>query len=230
VPKAGFVRLDFSSGSRRAATVVRRINLAENLFNLQHIDGFDACIRQMHADEKKIESTCAELDFGRLLYIYDITFRFVTPTMAKGCDYDFEVIYPNGLVVPADAKCKFETTPINPNSLRNSLKKARTQLPADRPSIVFVKVPQDWITDLSVAKAMEDVGKKFFKATDRVVSIKYYVYHLTVDENVRDRYFFRELTNQESRFYAGEDWDLFIVPPPWNGMPPKWRRLFSLPN
>ena len=66
----------------------------------------------MKAGAEKIESTCAELDFGRLLYINDVEFRFVVPASKKGKDYDFEVVYPGGLAVPADAKCKFESTRI----------------------------------------------------------------------------------------------------------------------
>jgi hypothetical protein len=37
---------------------------------------------------EKVESTCAELDFGRVLYIHDISFRFVVRQMMKGSDYD----------------------------------------------------------------------------------------------------------------------------------------------
>src|SRR5271166_2784437 len=62
--KSGFFRIDFSSPSRQVATVFRVIDLAECLFNLQHIGGFDACIAQMKAGAEKVESTYAELDFG----------------------------------------------------------------------------------------------------------------------------------------------------------------------
>jgi hypothetical protein len=39
----------------------------------------------------------------------------------------------------------------------------------------------------------------------------------------------REITSEASRFNNGRNWDLFagyVVPPSWNGMPPKWQRLF----
>ena len=189
VGKRGYLNLDFSSDRRREATVFRVIELAENLFNLQGIEGFDACIAQMRVGAEKIESTCAELNFGRFLYIHDIDYRFVVPQSRKGGDYDFEVIYPGELVVPADAKCKFETTGINPDSVRNSLKKARKQLPDDRAGIIFMKVPQSWITDLAVAVPMVNVGREFLKHTDRVVSIKYYVSFLdTINNMVRHRH------------------------------------------
>ena len=138
-PKRGFLNLDFGSDRLREASTYRVVELAENLLNLQYIEGFAACIGQMRGGAEKIESTCAELDFGRLLYIHDIDFRFVVPQMVKGGDYDFEITYPDGLKVTADAKCKFETTAINPDSLRNSMKKARGQLPQEQPGIIFIR-------------------------------------------------------------------------------------------
>jgi len=44
--------------------------------------------------------------------------------MKKGSDYDVEVFYPDGFAEPADAKCKFETTEINPKIILSSLEKA----------------------------------------------------------------------------------------------------------
>ena len=230
-PKRGYLNLDFASDRRREASTFRVLELAENLFNLQHVGGFDACIQQMRAGAEKVESTYAELDFGRLLYIHDIDFRFVIPQMIKGGDFDFEITYQDGLTVPADAKCKFETTAINPESLRNSMKKARSQLPPDRPGIIFIKVPQRWMEDPVVANSMIEVGREFLETTGRVVSVKFYVSHLDIGNGVvLHRHAYRELTNPSSRFYPDRNWDLFAgyyVPSSWNGMPPKWHRIFS---
>jgi len=233
-PRPGFLRLDFTSDQTRAATVFRLIDLAECLYNLQHIPGFDECIDQMRAGAEKIESTCAELDFARLLYIHDVTFRFVVPAQKiKGDDYDFEILFRDGLAVAADAKCKFESTAIDVRSIENSLRKARRQLPADRPGIIFVKTPQSWIADIQTANALVQVGSEFLRRTSRVVSVKFYVWHLDrVGDTLRHRHAFRELTNEHSKFHAGRDWDLFDdrpVPAEWNGMPPKWQRIFFFP-
>jgi len=233
-PKRGFLNLDFASDRRREASTFRVVELAENLFNLQHIEGFDACIDQMRGGAEKIESTCAELDFGRFLYIHDVGFRFVVPQMLKGGDYDYEVTYPDGCKVAADAKCKFETTAINADSLRNSMKKARGQLPADRAGIIFIKVPQRWIEDPGTFEAMVRTAREFLATTGRVVSIKFYVSHLEIGNGmVRHRHAFKEITNSASRFHGGRNWDLFTnyyVPPSWNGMPPKWQRIFFWPE
>ena len=62
--------------------------------------------------------------------------------MKKGSDYDVEVFYPDGFAEPVDAKCKFETTEINPQSILISLEKARKQLPDDRPGIILRRCPR----------------------------------------------------------------------------------------
>ena len=154
--------------------------------------------------------------------------------MKKGSDYDVEVFYPDGFAVLADAKCKFEATEINPQSILISLEKARKQLPDDRPGIIFTKVPQSWVADVGLAVQMVDIGLKFMRNTDRIVSIKFYVSLLkTRDNMVMHRHAYKEITNEASRFHEGRNWDLFqenSVPTGWNGMPPKWRRIFFFPN
>ena len=87
----------------------------------------------------KIEPTCAELDFGRFLYIHDVEFRFVVPTMTKGKDYDFELIYPDGRSVPADAKCKLESTDIDPTTICNALEKGASSSLSIVPASSFSK-------------------------------------------------------------------------------------------
>ena len=231
--KQGYLTLDFSTDRRREATVFRVVELAENLFNLQNIDGFDACIAQMQGGGDLLESTCAELDVGRFLYIHDVNFRFVVPQKARGSDYDFEVMYDDGRIAPADAKCKLESTAIDPTTIRNSLEKARKQLPRDQAGIIFMKVPQTWIETIAMATEIVDVARGFMRNTGRIISIKFYVSHLQLsNEAVLHRHAYRELTNESSRFYAGQKWDIFKdypVPSSWNGMPSKWQRLFFFP-
>src|SRR5208283_4385964 len=94
----------------------------------------------------------------------------------------------------------FETTEINPTSIINSLEIGRKKLPADRPGIIFVKVPQRCIVEAENAAAMVDAGRKFLRNTDRIVAITFYVSHLeTRDNMVMYRHALRELTNETSR-------------------------------
>ena len=128
--------LTSSGGEIEAGRQLRLGDLAEVLFNLQNVPGFDECVERLKAGD--IEATLAELDLGRFLYLHSVSFRYVVPISKKGSDYDVEITYPNGVTACADAKCKVEGE-FNARTIENSLETARKQLPKDRPGIVFVK-------------------------------------------------------------------------------------------
>ena len=134
-----------------ARATYRIVDLAELLINLQHVVGFDDCIKRMELGD--IEATYAELDLGRMLYQSDIDFRFVTTTGTKGDDYDIEIVLKDGTVVCADAKCKIEATQLSERTVVNSLHQARTQFPSDKPSVIFVKMPPRWADERPTLKA-----------------------------------------------------------------------------
>jgi hypothetical protein len=227
----GYMRLDFSSDERREMQSFRVVELAENLINLQHVEGFDSCILRMkHGRKNQIEATCAELDIGRFLYIHDIEFRFVVPEGERLKDYDFEVKYPDGVIACADAKCRLESTEINSNTIRNTLDAGRKQLPPDRPGIIFVKVPQSWLETPTMEEELQGVAETFLRGTQRVVSVKLYVSLFTFhDGMMMHRHRYREISNPRNKFDPHRNWTIFKDYPVrsgWNGMPKKWYRIF----
>src|ERR1700724_689887 len=46
----GFIRIDYTPGAVGESKTSRLLDFDENLFNLQHIDGFDDRVSQMRAD------------------------------------------------------------------------------------------------------------------------------------------------------------------------------------
>jgi hypothetical protein len=101
----GFFTIDETTQMTRAMAAFRLIDLAEALYNLQDVPGFDECIQGLRDDH--VEATFAELDFGRMLYLNRVPFRFVPPLGVKRSDYDIEIIHPNtSQIICADAKCK----------------------------------------------------------------------------------------------------------------------------
>jgi hypothetical protein len=178
-----------------------------------------------------IEGTAAELDLGRILYLNQVEFRYVIPQGIKGKDYDVEIIFPDGLVCCADAKWALENTQLDPKAIHNKLEKARKQLPAYHPGMIFVKMPPHWMDDEVFVATTVDQAQALFLRTERIVSVKFYVATTTfVDEYVRQTYAFKELSNPTSRFPA-RDWNLFReldLFPEADGMPPHWQQLRSL--
>lgn len=192
----------------------RVLQLAEALFNLQGVPGLGQCIDRLFNGQ--IESTMAELDFGMFMRIQGTDFQYVTPSGVKRQDYDVELLYPDGLTACGDIKCKVDGSAFKKQGLLSTLKKARTQLPSDRPGIAFVKVPQDWVDretgSLGLGEDVGDLLDEFFKSTARVVLVAIYS-KLTTDlpNGTTISYVCRQFENRSSRFSREESWGLFDV-------------------
>ena len=131
----GYLQIIEAEPNRRDLSGLRIIDLAEVIYNLQHVENFDACIARMRSGD--IEGTAAELDLGRMLYLNRVSFRYVVPRGVKREDYDAEIIYPDGAIACVDAKCALEDANLSAKAIDNKLEKARQQLPADRPGDRF---------------------------------------------------------------------------------------------
>jgi hypothetical protein len=229
----GFMRIDYTPGPIGERKTSRLLDFAENLFNLQHINGFDDRVNQMRA-ESMIESTYAEFDFARFLYIHEIDFKFVVPCGISGKDYDYRIRYADGREVCADAKCRLEGTEMRAETVMNALKKARSNnLPPDERGAVFVKVPSTWLEDETMRRRIAETVHSFLRNTQRVVSVVIYAV-VTIELKERQmmlmRHRFQEFDNPRHRFDQSKGWLLFRdyeVPKEWGGMPPKWHRVFS---
>lgn len=208
------------------------MDLAEVLYNLQTVPAFDECISRMRGGD--IEGTFAELDFGRMLYLNRAPFRFVVPSGTRGADYDIEILYPNGVVACGDAKCKIDSTEFSEHTIRNTLNKARKQLPNIQPGIVFVKIPPPWIVQPAHVNLMVDVAKSFLRGTRRIVAVQYYTSPITfTDGMLRHDHAFKQISNAKTDFGDGLNWDLFgkfNLPPERNGMPSHWQRIIFFPD
>ena len=172
----------------------RVVELAELLFNLQHIEGFDQCIKRMRRGD--IEGTHAELDFGRMLHSAGVKFQFVEPQGIRGRDYDVEIMLPDGVEVCADAKCKIEATEFSAGTVKNSLDSARKQFPPDRPSAIFIKVPSRWRWEFQRSDELVEIADKFLAGTGRIVSVKFYTCAISYDAGLLTRVqSFKEISN-----------------------------------
>ena len=190
--------MPLGEGEDTQISTFKIIDFAELLYNLQDIPGFDTCIDRMR--HGVIEATFAELDLGRMLYSGNVDFRFVEPQQKKGLDYDIEITLSGGIVVCADAKCKVEATDFSVDGVRRSLEKARTQFPKDRPSIVFMKVPQRWFEEPGHGVSLINIAETFLRGTGRIVSVKFYVSYISYrDKALRHDNAFKEISNPNNQ-------------------------------
>lgn len=201
------------------------LQLAEAIFNLQHIPGFHSCLDRMRTGKKsQLEATYAEIAFARGLFFFEVDFEFNESVRAKHRDYDFIIRYPDGRKVCADAKNRSETGDFNPELLTNAWgKSVKKQLPPLEPSIIFHKVPDDWIMVQERVERLRQVAVNFLQHTRRVVSIKFYTeYPLFYQTGMSVGYASNEVNNERNKFDPGRNWDLFN-----RACPFRWTSIYS---
>ncbi len=233
--KPGYYRLNVTEGGEEMSAIggQKVVVLGEHLFNLQHIDGFDSCIRRLR--DGALEPTVAELQLAALFYVNDWEFRFVEPVGEKRSDYDYEITLADGLVACADTKCKIASTPIGKNTILNALKKASRQLPDNKPGYVLIKFPADWLNISGHVRTMVEATNDFFRSNSRVVSVGFYTDPISFDGTIMAvGHQFMEVPNKQNKFDTQRDWRLFERWRPRlgsaNAMPSKWRTLINFPN
>jgi hypothetical protein len=227
-------RMAFGRGSPLAELQVLRMrSIAENLFNLQYVEGFQDLIQQIK--NKEAEPSLAELQVGRLLYINDVDFKFVAPTGTAGADYDLEIRVP-GYTICGETKCKISSTNLSVKSLANDLRKAAKQLPRDRPGIVFLHFPPHWLEGPDPYTAEQRTvaaATAALRAVSRIVSVILYTAPLAHDGTMAtEGDVFKEVPNPAHRFPRSPHYRLLRYRPSgrhWDSMPAKWIRLLNLP-
>ncbi|HXQ51853.1 MAG TPA: hypothetical protein VN802_12215 [Stellaceae bacterium] len=240
--KPGFMRITFGQTAADEIRGIRIVDLAELLLNLQDIEGFDPLVERLKTAD--LEPAIAELHVGRILYINDVTFRFISPQGKKGDDYDLKITYSDGTVVCGETKCKIESTDLGDGkTVANALQQARGQLPSDKPGIIFLKFPQQWLEREARKKSAAILGRtaiEFFVGTDRrpgtkrVVSVKYYAEPMSyADGYAKHGHEYLEVSNPHNRFFPNRIWDLFHyrpLPGQQNALPEKWIRFHKFPQ
>jgi hypothetical protein len=209
---------------------LRVMSLAEMLLNLQDVPGFPACIERLAGGD--IESAFAELEVGKLLSMFGVRFRFNEPSLVAKADYDLIVFFQNGEQGFAETKCKAEMGRLTEQSVRNSLGQARSQLPNDGPGVIFMKIPEEWITKKEFSETTNRAIRRFLGTTRKIVAVELFAagFKITLDGIAEPLIAGAEIINQRHRFDPSRDWSLIgpiprgtpLVPPSW------WRSISAL--
>lgn len=164
-----FRQIAYDLGSARDNFAYQRRveSFAEMLFNFQEIEGFAQRITKLLSED--LEPAIAELQGAKMLYQSRVPFRFIEPKGELGLDYDVEATLYGGVVACCEMKCKVKGTLLSENTILNSLKGAKRQLPSDTQNIIFVKLPEDWIRQEGVSEVIDGALNNFFRASSRVL-------------------------------------------------------------
>jgi hypothetical protein len=191
-----------ADGAERMKVQLRFAQLGEMVFNLQRVPGgLERVARIVNAS---LEVAVSDLDAARLLRLSGHEIRFVPESGVKGADYDIELPNRTGSEMCCESKCKVETTALSEASIFNSLHDGAAQLPPDRPGVIFVKLPEPWLSSPEIATAAPAALRRFFAGSGRTLAV---IFHWeewwTMDSGGVMRITrFREETSDRSRFFG----------------------------
>lgn len=198
--------------------MMRYWEFAENLLNLQHVPEFEAVLEEL--EHGKIESACAELDIARMIAFHDLRFRFIRPNRGAKLNYDFEIVYPEGFEVSAEAAAKFESFKPNAKGITQAIRDSRKQLPDDRLSIILIKVPEAWLRDDALATEIGRVALGYLRNSTHIMSVKFFSSVRVVRDLTSSLFYvYYEVSNPK---FPNSNWDIFRVKPDY---PPWWIRF-----
>ena len=149
----------------------RVLVLAEILFNLQTVDGIETRIERLRT--ANVETAVAELEGAKLLFQSGLKFAFRPERGVRGDDYDVEM-YLESETIACEMKCKLESTALTEATVRNTIADVRAQLPPDRPSVVYLKIPAPWLQEPNIAATLSAGLNAAFAKSRRISAVVFH--------------------------------------------------------
>jgi hypothetical protein len=171
-----YFQFDLRSESTYPRSTTRVIELGEMIWNLHNVAGFEERANDIRTDLRGTETKIGELMGGRFFKQLGIMFAFRPPKGQKQDDFDIEYVRTDSKLGRCEVKCKFQETQFSINTIMNTLKEAKRQLPKGETGIILLRTPEDWVPfDNGVAKlqAIVDAVNEWFttERTTRISSI-----------------------------------------------------------
>jgi len=180
---------------------MRVIELGEMIFNLQTTAQFAERIEEIRTATRGVETRISELMGGRFFKQLGIEFQFRPPKGQKQEDYDIDYERTNGKLGRCEVKSKVQDAVLSENTIRNTLKEAKSQLPKGETGIILLRIPEDWVPWKDGAINLEQIANAvtnwFAKEkTKRVSSVVVFDSRTDVlDSRVLNNCYYREFTN-----------------------------------
>jgi hypothetical protein len=163
-----YLRLSLDTEQKRYEHQFRLHLLADGLFLLQNSEGFDLKIEELQKvsptnPEVRLEDIVIELEIASTLVRSGHIIKFRACTGIQRQDFDIEIYFKKATKIFAEIKCKRDDTVVNVNNLRRTLYAAEKQLPTNNPSVVFVRIPTNWIRYENLAPEVNKVIHNYFR-------------------------------------------------------------------
>lgn len=148
----------------------RIVRLADALFTLfiNEVDGFDALRRRFHT---RLTKPCfIETEIASLLVFNGFKVEIMAESGKRGSDFDLAA-KKERIELSMEVTGKDEL-PFTVSTIKNTLKKKRTQTPGDRPAILYMHVPANWMDNLPKAQSQfSEAFTDFFSRSHRLNGI-----------------------------------------------------------
>jgi hypothetical protein len=133
---------DLPSDLANLERTISMVRIGHAIYLLQSCEGFVDRIDDF-STEPDVEASFFELNLASLFVANGHTVRFVKPTGRKEQDYDLDVLVGSEWVA-VEAKTRRDGPLKDAKTIRNALKKARSQLPVDRPGVVGIWIASEF--------------------------------------------------------------------------------------
>ncbi len=147
----------------------RVYRLATRLYQLKDVPNISQVIENIKNGD--LEGAYAEIEAGRHLHSRNIPFIYVLPRGTKGLDFDIEITSP--VRINCEVKHKIEGTALSKETLERTLSDAKSQVPENEPSLLFIKIPEEWIRSPEISGTIERTLGTFFPRSINVIGIMF---------------------------------------------------------
>jgi hypothetical protein len=231
--RPSYFQIDLRSENTFPRSTTRVIEVGEMVWNLHQVDGFAERASEIRTAGRGVEGKIGELMGGRFFRQHGIMFAFRRPTGIKQDDYDIDYVRTDSRMGRCEVKCKLQQTEFSVNTVMNSLKEAKKQLPKDEGGIILFRSPEDWVPfqdGVSKLQAIIDAVNNWFQAekTTRVRSVVLFDSRTDVDESfVRTNCYYKEYKNPYCADSSGLPGYLSNAPA-HTTIPSNWTRIPEL--
>lgn len=143
--RPSYFQLNQRSEATLPRSTTRVIELGEMVWNLHTVTGFEERANDIRTDMRGIEAKIGELMGGRFFKQFGIMFAFRPPRGQKQDDFDIEYVRTDSKLGRCEVKSKLEVTEFSVNTIKNTCKEAKRQLPKEESGIILLRTPEDWV-------------------------------------------------------------------------------------
>jgi hypothetical protein len=148
----------------------RTVRLADAMFTLlvNKVTGIDALRHRFRSNDMR--SCFVEAEIASMLSCKnDFSVEIVEESGVKGRDFDL-VVKSGGQEISVEITCKIPEIPTE-STVVNTLNQKRKQVPANRPAVLYMRVPSEWMRESNIYDTLTRAIVKFAKRSQRFNAI-----------------------------------------------------------